>query len=61
MLALTRRMSESIRIGDDIIVRVLSIKGNQVRLGVEAPKTVEVHRKEDYGRVKQMEEADREE
>ena len=51
MLILTRRVNESLMIGDQITVRVLEVKGNQVRLGVNAPKEVPVHRKEVYERV----------
>ena len=46
MLILTRRVGESLRIGDDVSVTVLGIKGSQVRLGVNAPKSVSVHREE---------------
>jgi carbon storage regulator len=53
MLILTRRIDESIIIGDDITITVLGVKGNQVRLGVNAPKTVSVHREEIYHRIKQ--------
>ena len=52
MLILTRRISESIIIGDDVKITVLGVKGNQVRLGVDAPKTVSVHREEIYERIK---------
>ena len=52
MLILTRRIGEIIRIGDDVTVTVLGIKGNQVRLGVEAPRDVEVHREEIFERIK---------
>lgn len=48
MLVLTRREDESIRIGDEIIVKVLDLKDNQVKLGIIAPKTVAVHRQEVY-------------
>lgn len=51
MLILTRRMGETIRIGDDIVVTVLALKGNAVRIGINAPKSVEVHREEIYERV----------
>lgn len=52
MLALTRRVAESVVIGDEIVVRILSVKGAQVRLGIEAPKSVEVHRAEDHAERK---------
>ena len=52
MLILTRRMGETITIGDDITVTVLGVKGNQVRLGVGAPRDVAVHREEIYNRIK---------
>lgn len=51
MLILTRRVGETLMIGDDASVTVLSVKGNQVRLGVNAPKDVGVHRKEIYDRI----------
>ncbi len=51
MLLLTRRVGETLNIGDDITVTVLGVKGNQVRLGVTAPKHVEVHREEIYRRI----------
>lgn len=53
MLILTRRINESIRIGDDISITVLGINGNQVRLGFDAPKEVGVHREEIYQRIRQ--------
>lgn len=52
MLILTRRVQEALMIGDNVVVTVLSVKGNQVRLGIDAPKDVEVHREEIYHRVK---------
>lgn len=51
MLILTRREGESLNIGDDIKVTILGIKGNQVRIGIDAPKDVQVHREEIYQRV----------
>lgn len=51
MLILTRKIGEKVRIGDDIELVVLGVKGNQVRLGVEAPKDVSVHREEIYQRI----------
>ncbi len=51
MLILTRRVGETLMIGDDVTVTVLGVKGNQVRLGVDAPKHVAVHREEIYRRI----------
>lgn len=51
MLILTRRISEAILIGDEVTIRVLDIKGNQVRLGIEADKSIPVHREEVYARL----------
>lgn len=53
MLVLSRKVGESIMIGDDFTVTVLSIKGNQVRIGVTAPKDICVHREEIYRRIEQ--------
>ncbi len=51
MLILTRRVGESLMIGDDVTITVLGVKGNQVRIGVNAPKTTSVHREEIYKRI----------
>lgn len=48
MLILTRKSGEGIRIGDSVTIRIIEIRGNQVRLGVEAPKNISVHREEIY-------------
>ena len=53
MLILTRKVGESVLIGDDISITVLSVRGNQVKLGVQAPKEVSVHRGEIYQRILQ--------
>jgi len=52
MLILTRRVGETVMIGNDITVTVLGVKGNQVRIGVNAPKDVAVHREEIYERIR---------
>lgn len=51
MLILTRRVGESVMIGDEVTITVLGVKGNQVRIGVNAPKNVAVHREEIYERI----------
>jgi carbon storage regulator len=53
MLVLARRLNESIMIGDDIEIVVIDIKGDQVKLGIKAPRKVTVHRKEIYQEIKQ--------
>jgi carbon storage regulator len=53
MLILTRRVGETLMVGDEVTVTVLGVKGNQVRIGVNAPKDVAVHREEIYERIKQ--------
>lgn len=56
MLILTRRPGERLIIGDEIVVTVLEIKGNQVRLGIDAPKYISVHREEIFLRIQQEKE-----
>ena len=58
MLILTRRVGETVMIGDEVTVTVLGVKGNQVRVGVNAPKTVPVHREEIYERIQREEKGD---
>ena len=53
MLILTRRVGETLMIGDDVAVTVLGVKGNQVRIGVKAPRDVTVHREEIYERIRE--------
>jgi carbon storage regulator len=52
MLILTRRVGETLMIGDDVRVTVLGVKGNQTRVGIDAPKTIPVHREEIYERIR---------
>ena len=52
MLILTRRVGETVMIGDDVTITILGIKGNQARVGINAPKNVAVHREEIYERIK---------
>ena len=52
MLILTRRVGETVMIGDEVTITVLGVKGNQVRVGISAPKSIAVHREEIYERIK---------
>ena len=61
MLILTRRVGETVMIGDDVTITVLGVKGNQVRVGINAPKNVAVHREEIYERIKREQQPNREE
>ncbi|MBI0029762.1 carbon storage regulator CsrA [Gilliamella sp. B2776] len=53
MLILTRRVGETLIIGDDVVITILGVKGNQVRIGINAPKEVSIHREEIYNRIHQ--------
>lgn len=53
MLVLTRKLGESVTIGDDIKISVIDIKGRQVRLGIEAPKNMTIHREEVYAKIQE--------
>jgi len=53
MLILTRRVGETLRIGNDVVVTVLAVHGSQVRIGIDAPKSVPVHREEVYRRLEE--------
>ena len=58
MLILTRRVGETVMIGNEVTVTILGVKGNQVRMGINAPRTVAVHREEIFERIKHEEQED---
>lgn len=53
MLILTRKVGETVMVGDDVTLTVLGVKGNQVRLGINAPRHIQVHREEIYQKIKE--------
>lgn len=53
MLALSRKVGETIRIGDDVTITVIGVKGKKIRIGIEAPKTTTVHREEIWAKIKE--------
>jgi carbon storage regulator len=57
MLILTRRVGETLMVGDDVVITVLGVKGNQVRIGINAPKEISIHREEVYNRINQSQDA----
>lgn len=59
MLILTRKPGETLKIGDDITVHILSVNGRQVRIGIDAPKSVEVHREEIYNKIQREKSVER--
>ena len=60
MLILTRRIGEVVRIGDDVTVTILDVKRNQIRIGIDAPREVSVHREEVYNRIQSEQVAEQE-
>jgi len=57
MLVLTRRVNETLVVGDDVTVTILSVSGNQVRIGIKAPRHVSIHREEIYEKIKRQQSA----